>query len=409
MAESSTELSAAKLQSLPQRDWVVLPLISLLTIGLMMGTAEWVARWMFQGPKTGNENCMVLNDPTTGARGIPNSVCWEKPAEGDWIEYRYNRHGHRAGTELGPKAAGTYRIVLIGSSVALGYNVPREKSFAALLPEELTRRAGRAVEVYNEAMGFGFAHRTALHFKEALAAQPDLILWILTPLDISRGAAVDVLRGAVVGAQGIGDPGAGFGFPENVWRRLKFAVASDSIEGATADLFNYSKTAYMFRHFLYESHIETVKSVLREFDSDGGYLRSELSAAWQSLLRRFETDAADIEWQATSARIPLVATLLPERGQAAILSAAEWPDGFDPYKLDKELRSIVVRHGGSYIDILPGFRGLPQAEHLYFPMDGHPNAAGHAVFSSLLAKELTSGKIAGLLAANPTQALDRRN
>jgi hypothetical protein len=400
VVESSTELSASKLRPLPHHDWIVLPLISLLTIGLMMGTIEWVARRMFQESRTRNANCMVLNDPTTGARAIPNSVCWEKPPEGDLIEYRYNRRGHRAGRELGPKPAGTYRIVLIGSSVALGQHVRRGESFAALLPVELTHRAGRTVEVYNEGAGFGFAHRTALHFKEALAAEPDLILWILTPLDISRGAAVAVSRLNRDGE-------AEYGFPEKVWRRFQLALASKSIEGTAADLLIPVKTAYMLRHFLYESHSETVKSVLRGSDADVGYLRSKLSASWQSLLGQFERDAADIARQANAAGVPLVATLVPERGQAAILSAGGWPDGFDPYELSRKLRSIIVRQGGTYIDILPDFRRLPQAELLYFPMDGHPNAAGHAAISSLLAKELTGGTIAGLRRSGCTQASDR--
>ena len=56
--------------------------------------------------------------------------------------------------------------------------------------------------------------------------------------------------------------------------------------------------------------------------------------------------------------MPLVAALLPQRAQAAMISRSRWPAGFDPYKLDNELRSMVVSHGGTYVDILPDFRNI---------------------------------------------------
>jgi hypothetical protein len=81
----------------------------------------------------------------------------------------------------------------------------------------------------------------------------------------------------------------------------------------------------------------------------------------------------------------------------------QWPAGCDPYKLDDDLRSIVLSRGAIYIDIFPGFRTIPNAEELYLPVDGHPNAAGHAVISSLLADQLSSGVIPSLKAIAPTQ------
>lgn len=391
----SAGFKGAREEPLLQRDWILLPLISLLTISLMLGSTELIARRMFGASKTGYERCMVLDDPTTGARGIPNSVCWEKPPEGPWVEYRFNGRGHRAGVELRPKAADTYRIVLMGSSMALGQYVRREETFAALLPGELTERTGRKVELYNEGMGFGFAHSATLRFKDVLAAQPDVILWILTPPDISRGAEVK--------PRGNPDPGAGLNFPQKTWRRLHAALASQSIESGAADLFSYSKTAYMLRHFLFESQSETLKATFISSDSEAGYLKADPSAAWRNLLKNFESDAAAVQGEANSSGVPFAAVLVPGRGQAAMISTGEWPAGFDPYELGKQLRSIIVSHGGFYIDILHDFCRLPNAERFYFPMDGHPNAEGHSVISSMLARELTAGAIPALRVAAPAQ------
>jgi hypothetical protein len=154
----------------------------------------------------------------------------------------------------------------------------------------------------------------------------------------------------------------------------------------------------MIQHFLYESQSETLESTFRAPDDEAGYLRAEPSTAWEGFLTRFESDAEDIEKQATSAGIPIAATLVPGRAQAAMISVGDWPTAFKPYKLNDELRSIIVSSGGTYVDILPDFRKVPNPERLYYPVDGHPNIQGNAAISSMLARELSSGAIPGLRA-----------
>jgi hypothetical protein len=396
MTLSAGETELAKEEPLPRRDWIILPLISILTIVLVLGSTEWISRRIFAASKTGYERCMVLDDPKTGARGIPNSVCWEKAPEGPWIEYQFNSCGHRASMECGPKPAGTYRIVLIGSSVPLGQRVQRDDSFAALLPEELTHLTGHPVELYNEAMGFSFSHSTTLRFKEVLAAQPDLVLWVVTPLDVSRGTEVVPERNP--------DSEVRLNFVTRNWRRVKAAFASNSIETGAAELFSDTKTAYMLQHYLYESQSEALDSFLRGPDVEAGYLRVEPSAAWQGFLSQFQSDAQDIGRQAKAAGIPVAVTLVPGRAQTAMISLGAWPTAFDPYKLNEELRSIVVNAGGRYIDILPDFRNVPNPERLYFPVDGHPNVQGNAAISLMLAKGLATGTVPELRAAAGTQS-----
>jgi hypothetical protein len=77
----------------------------------------------------------------------------------------------------------------------------------------------------------------------------------------------------------------------------------------------------------------------------------------------------------------------------------EWPAGYNPYKLDDELRPLITRHGGTYIDILPGFRDIPNPEQYYYPVDGHPNADGNRIISGLLANVLTGGAVPALQVA----------
>jgi len=126
------------------------------------------------------------------------------------------------------------------------------------------------------------------------------------------------------------------------------------------------------------------------------YLRAKQSSEWQRHVQECDGFAAEIEGRARAAGVPLVATFVPERAEAAMISIGEWPAAYDPYKLDGQLRSIIVSHGGTYLDILPGYRAIPDPEQGYFPVDGHPNASGHAILSGLLAKELTGGAVPAL-------------
>jgi hypothetical protein len=91
-----------------------------------------------------------------------------------------------------------------------------------------------------------------------------------------------------------------------------------------------------------------------------------------------------------------------------MISMGEWPVGYNPYKLNDQVRSIVTSHGGIYCDILPGFRALPNPEQYYFPVDGHPNAEGHTIISALLARELTNGAVPALRVAAQPQVAQRQ-
>jgi hypothetical protein len=384
---------------LPRQDWILLPLISLLTVSLMVVSSESLSRRIFSESRTTIvSGCMVLNDPSTGPRAIPNTVCWEKTPEGPLAEYRFNSCGHRAGEECGPKPPHTYRIVMSGSSFAFGLSTPREKTFAALLPAELSRMTGQPVDLYNESMVWQSPGGVERRFDNILAAKPDLVLWVVTSWDIAHTAP---------------DPGlpADPGFLGRTRYRVKEALASRSISiaipdimDAVHDLLDVTSTGLLLEHFLYESQTQYVKSYLRNDDTEAGFLNAEPSARWQNFLWYFNKDVADIAAKAKAAGVPLVVVLLPNRAQAAMISMGEWPAGHDPYKLSEEVGSIVVSHGGTYADILPDYRGIPNPEQGYFPKDGHPNAEGHATISRIIAKELTSGAVPALSVDSRSQA-----
>jgi hypothetical protein len=384
---------------LPRRDWITLPLLSLLTLVLMAGTTEAIARRTFSESKTSLNNCLVLNDAATGVRGIPNSVCWEKIPESPLIEYRMDCSGYRSGMPCAPKTPGTFRIVMMGSSVAMGERVPIENTFATLLPGELLRKGGRQVELYNEAMGYGFPQNTALRFNDVLAAKPDMILWVLTLIDVKL---------------------AGFLYPENPLKKPEHPASSqprlmDSLKNSMKERVRahtgnpMAATLAALRHIVYQhqSQNQYIQSYLMLPQGAEGFwdagpeaLRAEPSPEWQAHLKEFERHAAAVQEMASAAHVPLVAVLVPNRAQAAMISMGEWPAGYDPYTIDHELRTIIRGHGGSYIDILPDFRAVPNAERHYYPLDGHPDAGGHAIIAEFLARDLSGGAVPELNVAD---------
>ena len=359
------------------RDWFLLPLLGLLTIALLAGSLEMVARRRFPQSSTLAEDCMVFTDPTTGPRGIPNSVCWEKIAEGEWTENRFNSCGHRAGMECGPKPPGEYRIVMIGTSMAMGMRVPREKTLAALLPRELSRRTGMKIELYDEALPYRTPDIWANHFDEVLKAQPDMILWALNPKDMTSHVPREMIPREL-----------NLSWRLRAWHHIKSTFASRSFSETVQYAFHHTRSAVLLLDALYSDPRQFVKSTLLESDSDIGYLRSQPSQEWKNRLEAFEDDVERIQARTESAKVPLVVTTLPSHVQADMVTLGEWPDGLDPYKLDDEVSAIVNKHGGIYLNILRDIRYHPGIQKGYYSLDVHANPIGNAIFSDALAKEL---------------------
>ncbi len=388
---------------LPRRDWVLIPLLVVLTIAVIACAVEGLARILLPESTTKVFPCLVLNDPSTGVRAIPNTECAEQKAETELVHYKFNSCGHRAGMECGPKPAGTYRIVLIGSSSNYGMWVPRDESFAALLPEELSRRTGLRIELYNEAMEWVFPRIIDLRFKEVLAEQPDMILWPLSNHDIESVDFVVPDAAPVEKNPGATGPMSAI---QSKFLPEFIRVGIDHVKKSLFDLVGFKpgsiygfkpRSIYLIRHLLFTSQSQYVKQFLMQRQASD-FLRSEPDADFKQHLAEFSGYFADMKRRAEAIGAIMVVTTLPARAQAAMISMNEWPEGYDPYRLGEEIRSIVVSNGGTYVDILHAYRNIPDPEQGYFPVDGHPNVDGHALISHLLADALTDGAVPRLKA-----------
>jgi len=315
----SEEVKEAKL---PWRDWFLLPLLSLFTIGLTVISMKSIAGHMFWASKSTVDSCLSKN---TASGAIPSTVCWQKDYDTVLSEYRFNSCGHRAGMECEEKKKGVYRVVLIGSSVSFGMSVPREKTFAALLPTELSRLTGRVVEVYNASMLGDFPPTIPRHLDAALALHPDLILWVVTTPDIKNTSAVLPHDDA----------------PESVKKRnilaraiyrVQYSLATNSAKGALTAIFEHgfvwltkTPTGVMLCHILYSTPSQYLRAYLQGRDSEYGFLKTEPSEEWKSGVQEFAKIATEVESKTKAAGVPI----LPRTGNDALHR-----------QMDRRLRSL---------------------------------------------------------------------
>jgi len=243
----------------------------------------------------------------------------------------------------------------------------------------------------------GIPRTVAVRFHEFLTVQPDAILWIVDPWDIDKADRHPV-------------PWIWMELGDAIKYHLKQAFirkaplsAIPAISGSIQDKWVVSKPGRLIQHYLFQSQSEYLKLYL-ERGAQSGFLKAQPDAEWQYRLDMFSGYAASIAEQAKAAGVPVIVAFVPNRAEAAMISMGRWPAGYDPYKLGDEVRAIVTSHGATYIDILSDFRNLPNPEQYYYPIDNHPDAAGHAIIAGMLAKELTSGAVPALKSSNQLQS-----
>jgi hypothetical protein len=368
---------------LSRRDYVLVPLLSILTIIAMLGAAEIGTRLVWTAHD--DDDSCFFKDRAGLLRAKPNCTVHMKIAEGPWVVYRFNACGYRTDAPCGAKPPGALRIVLLGSSVSEGLNVPYEQTFGARTARALTAATGRSVQVQN----LGFENLSPLHcyrkLAEVLALHPDLVVYAVTPFDIDQ--ELDPVQLAHRN-----DP------PLVVSPRpaAHFQVAPVKL---LQEAVNQSRAVLIAQHLLF-SNTETYLRLYMAYGDRADYLRTPLNSRWQARFSDFNLILTDMASRLRRAGIPLLVMAVPSLPQAALLSVKRPPPHTDPFVFSRPLEAMTARLGVGYVDALVDFERVPRCDRLFYVVDSHLTGDGNAVVARALIRKCLDGSVPAFEAVN---------
>lgn len=363
----------------PRRDFLLLPLIVVLTALFMLGGAELVSAHFFQEAQQGN--CSVP-DRLLPYRYRPNCSYANKAAEGPVVQYAFNDCGYRSRKACRPKPAGSTRIALLGASTAEGFKVAYEDGLAPRVEASLTQSCRRPVEIQNMGIaGFGPLHQY-IRLDEALALNPDIVMLVITPYELAdpmdpvlfenRDHPERLKRAPAQGER----------------KKPRGANQAEWLAEASAILSN-SRAALAAQYFLFQDRQQYTKLFLMHGDK-ADYLRVPFSKAWQDRFNTLDILLGEMANRIHAHGLPFVLVMTPQRIQSTLSDPASRPPGVDPEALGRRIGEIAKAHNIEFIDTYGAFRQMPDSEKLFYPVDGHMTPGGHALAAQAMTRALSA-------------------
>ncbi len=363
-----------QIQALPRRDLILLPLISLLTMILLMGAAEIGTRLIW--PEEKADSCLAKHGEL-GYRASPNCISHTKAAEGPWVENHYNDCGLLSRNSCRAPVGDRLRLAAVGSSISFTYLVPWDQSWQGLTAARLSKMCGRPVDYQNYA-GLYNLNESAMRAPEAAATHPQAAVMFIDTTDLFQDPPADFdlnlaahldhitpLPGHLPGLAGLRD--------NLQFKRLK------------AD----SRAALIGEHFAFKSGRTYLDLYLRNGDK-ADFLRPPFTPAWRRRLAVLDKDLGYMADQLRAQNAPLLVVYVPQQAQAELISGLSGP-GTDPYAINKAIGDIARRHGATFIDASPRFLSVRDVPSYFYPVDGHLNDKGNAMLAEVVEQGLVGG------------------
>jgi lysophospholipase L1-like esterase len=276
-----------------------------------------IEMWRYaQALKVPSEN------PRLGHEHLPNSEAILQQ-----VMVRTNNWGLRGANISETASPGARRVVLLGSSIALGWGVQEDDTLSALLQKKFVA-SGQDVEVLNAGIGNYNAERAIERF-----------LTRLTPL-----RPADILYLAFVRDGEPLDDGSGNWLLRHSQLAVTLWIAGNRIFGATG-------LSNLVAHY------------------------QQVYAPQSSGLAVMKAEFAKLADYAKANHVHVTMAMVPD-----IHSLTNYPLGF----VHSIFKDIARDSGFSYIDLLPALSGLQPQEIYAMPGDPHPNARGHALMADAI-------------------------
>lgn len=339
---------------LPRRDLFLIPLIVILTSIILLVAGEISARFLF--PMQIADSCIVP-DPVLGVSVRANCHSRSKALEGPWVENHYNECASRSETSC-TKHPDNIRIVAFGESISQGYLVPYSESYPVRLANMLGATCHRTVDSQNVAVP-GYAWTLVeLNLERALQLNPDLLIMSVTPFNLEEDPERKIQNSA----------------PQT----------SDGVHAIISDI-KQSRLAYVAQSF-YAKNGDRFAEIYLKYGEKANFLRAPLSPFWQDRLKAYDHILEDISNRAHAAAVPLVLVYVPQRAQAILMkNPLSATTTLDPRILARHIHELAEKHDIIFVDSSENFASSPHPGDNYYPVDGHPNATGHAVIAQAIA------------------------
>jgi lysophospholipase L1-like esterase len=230
--------------------------------------------------------------------------------------------------------------------------------------------------------------REKLNFAQALKLDPDVLMTSIVPFDLERDPEDFEQETASASSPPPPTP--------PLISRLYVAIKQQA------------RAAYVAQYFYFKD-AKVFTNLYLMYGEKANFLRTPFSAFWQKRLDTYEQLLTDLSDQAHAAHIPLILVYVPQRAQVAMISGTPIPSGVDPWAFSKAIGDMAARHGITYVNTSEDFSHLKNAADLYYPVDGHPSGAGHAVIADAVVSRLISMKDSKFAdCASPSASLQLR-
>lgn len=347
--------------------------ICILTLIVLFAGTELISRHYFF--RVVADSCQVTGRDSEFAFR-PNCISHTNTYESPVVTNQYNDCGFRTNESCGPKQRGVFRIALIGSSVAQGWNVSYNEAFAERTAAGLTYRCRRKVEVQNlgrpECSVLCMSH----HIDEALALKPDLLIVAISPYDVETlqsGHAISVNNSIAAVPPDTSET------PKQPFIKRVEALLPES------------RTKIAVEHFIFQNPATYLHFYL-SYGDKADYLRTPFTPAWEGRLQTTEFLIQGMAEKARAANVKLVILAVPSLAQAAVVNLPKPLPNVDAYALDERIKSVSARDGVAFIDVLNNFRDTPHSNRHFYMTAPHLDGIGHSLVSAPLLEQLTDGQ-----------------
>ena len=295
--------------------------------------------------------------------------------------FAINRQGLR-GPEIGPKASGTLRVLVLGDSFAFGVGAQEAETYPAQLQRILRSRGVRAEVLNAGAPGFGVPDEVAWFQRWGWTLEPDVVL-------LTVFVANDLQDAAPGGPKAVAVDGA-------------LMIAGERKRSLSRWLYYHShlyvllKTSALggaVRHALGMAAPLETRELRSELDLYAkGRLPKDLSAGSNATAKAI----AGLARSAGGARVvavilPSLLQVDPRRWQAALHRFSLPPQAYDRERPNRLFRAMFARYGIPAVDLTPSFAAaMRRGERIYYSIDQHLTPVGYRLAAEVVAEALKS-------------------